>query len=99
MDALERERLLSVVSKIVEGYRYDEDGEMMSLRTFAEELNSGHDIHELNVSYQTVKNWMDGVYLPRQSWLDEVEEKADRDSLVLRLAREVYNVIWTERSV
>lgn len=100
MDALERERLLVVVSGIVKAYMWDEEtDELVSLRSFATLLNSGHDNKELNVSYQTVKNWLDGVYLPRQSWLDGIEEEAYIDSIVRNMAAEINSALWSNRSL
>lgn len=102
MDSLERERLLIVVSDIVREYMLiddDPDDARMSLRDFAALLNSGHDNKELNVSYQTIKNWVDGVYLPRQSWLDGIEEEAYSDSVVRAMAAEINSVLWSKRSL
>lgn len=100
MDTLERERLLVVVSSIVRSYMFDEEGEsQFSLRGFADLLNSGHRIPELRVTYQTVKNWIDGVHLPKQSWLEGIEDEANSDSVVFAMAQEISSALWTTRSL
>ena len=98
MDEMERERCLKAVSRIVSSYMEEEDG-YTSFREFARILNEGNNDPKLNVSYQTVKNWLDAVYLPRNAWLDAIEENAEDGSIVKVMAREIYTAIWSTRGM
>lgn len=68
----------------------------MSFARFAQALNQSVNHLGISVSYQTVKNWDDGVYRPNFFFIQQLANHAVEGSWQRAFAMDVLAVQWPE---
>ena len=94
-----KERIKVLCANVIRSFVFDEEGNNISLREFARMLNECHEGHDLDVSYQTIKNWMDAVHKPRDKWVEGMLEECEQGSLGYAVADDLFKVIYSEVSL
>lgn len=82
--------------RIVYAYRekLGSKGKLMSLTQFAEALSASVAHINLHISYQTIKNWEDGIHRPDYFFTMQVAQHAPEESWQRAFAMDLLAVQW-----
>lgn len=68
----------------------------LSYARFADELNQAIQHLELQVSYQTIKNWEDGLHRPNYFFIMQLANHASQQSWQRGFAMDILSVQWPD---
>jgi len=94
----ERKKSPTRVQRIVLAYRLQlgRRGRPLSFARFAAGLNDIVEPYGLSISYQSIKNWEDGVHLPDQAFILRLSICAPAGSWQSAFAMDLLAALWPE---